>query len=307
MKAIVVHWQEQLPHSLFEATPPAMAQLVDRPFIQHVVESLVNQGIESIDFVVGPRDHAIQQLLGDGQRWGSKFQFYVASDFQRPLDAVRHLQSDFETVILANATQLPKLTADCLDEKDSDTTEMFCDEQGKWTGWGRVSTEKLEAAPSDSTWNAWENYLKDLFRPAIEIQVGPVLRSNSFEALFDASCQVIRGEFSSQLFIHGRQKDADCRICRNVRIHPTAQIDGPVFLGDNVRISKNAIIGPNAFIGDNCVVDRNATIRNSVILPGTYVGPWVDVEQCFVRKNHVVNVRLDVSLNIDDWLVVSSL
>ena len=172
-------------------------------------------------------------------------------------------------------------------------------------GW--IPTEKLEAIPGDATWNDWENYLRDLFGPATETKVAQIIRTDSFESIFESYCRVVAGEFASQLFIHGREQSPGQRICRNVRVHPSAQIEGSVFLGDNVRISKNAIIGPNAFIGDDCVIDRNATIRNSVILPGTYIGPWVDVERCFIRKNQVVNVRLDVSLNIDDWLVVSSL
>jgi NDP-sugar pyrophosphorylase family protein len=307
MKAIIVNWPEKLAHSLFESTPPAMSQLVDRPFIQHVVESLINQGVESIDFVVGAGDYAIQQLLGDGQRWGSQFQFYIASDFQRPLDCVRHLQSEHRGVLLANATRLPQINVESLKDSHITETQMFCDSDGKWTGWGWVPTEKLEAIPDDANWGDWENYLKDLFRPATEIPTPRILRADTFESIFESCCRVVTGEFNSQLFIHGRERDPGQRICGNVRIHPSAQIEGNVFLGDNVRISKNAIIGPNAFIGDNCVIDRNATIGNSVILPGTYVGPWVDIEQCFVRKNQVVNVRLDVALNIDDWLVVSSL
>ncbi len=307
MKAIIVNWPEKLPHSIFEATPPAMAHLVDRPFIQHVVESLINQGVESVDLVVDGGDYAIQQLLGDGQRWGSQFQFHIADDFQRPLEAVRHAQSEHNGVLLANATRLPKFDFASLCDASDNTTQMFCDTDGHWTGWGWIPTETLEAIPNDATWHDWENYLKNLFRPATEIQVERTLRADSFEALFESYCSVVEGKFSSQLFIHGREREPGQRVCRNVKIHPSVQLEGNVFLGDNVRIRKNAIIGPNAFIGDNCVIDQNATVRNSVVLPGTYVGPWVDVEQCFVRKNQVVNVRLDVSLNIDDWLVVSSL
>lgn len=307
MKAIIVNWPEKLPHSLFGAMPPAMAHFVDRPFIQHVVEALINQGVDAIDLVIDGGDYAIQQWLGDGQRWGIDFAYYITSDFQRPLETVRHAQREHAGVLLANATRLPKFDLSHFADTASNTTRMLCDTHGNWTGWGWIPTEKIEAIPNDATWSDWENYLKNLFRPAAEIAVDCTLGVDSFEGLFESYCRVISGEFSSQLFIHGREKEPGQRICRNVKIHPTAQLEGNVFLGDNVRIRKNAIIGPNAFIGDNCVIDQNATVRNSVILPGTYAGPWVDIEQCFVRKNQVVNMRLDVSLNIDDRLVVSSL
>ncbi len=56
-------------------------------------------------------------------------------------------------------------------------------------------------------------------------------------------------------------------ICRGVRLHPGATIEGPVFLGRDVEVRPGAYIRGGAWIGDGCVVGANTEIKHAILLP----------------------------------------
>lgn len=51
------------------------------------------------------------------------------------------------------------------------------------------------------------------------------------------------------------------------RIHPTAVIEGPVYIGKDVEIRPGAYIRGGAWIGDGCVVGANTEIKCAILLP----------------------------------------
>ena len=51
------------------------------------------------------------------------------------------------------------------------------------------------------------------------------------------------------------------------RIHPSAVIEGPVFIGRDVEIRPGAYIRGGIWIGDGCVVGANTEIKRAILLP----------------------------------------
>jgi NDP-sugar pyrophosphorylase family protein len=56
-------------------------------------------------------------------------------------------------------------------------------------------------------------------------------------------------------------------ICSGARIHPTAVIEGPVFIGSDVEIRPGAYIRGGVWIGDRCVVGANTEVKRAILLP----------------------------------------
>jgi NDP-sugar pyrophosphorylase family protein len=52
------------------------------------------------------------------------------------------------------------------------------------------------------------------------------------------------------------------------RVHPTAVIEGPVFIGRNVDVRPGAYIRGGSWIGDRCIVGTNTEIKRGILLPG---------------------------------------
>jgi bifunctional UDP-N-acetylglucosamine pyrophosphorylase/glucosamine-1-phosphate N-acetyltransferase len=56
-------------------------------------------------------------------------------------------------------------------------------------------------------------------------------------------------------------------ICPGARIHPTAVIEGPVYIGRDVEIRPGAYLRGGAWIGDGCVVGAKTEIKRAILLP----------------------------------------
>ena len=55
-------------------------------------------------------------------------------------------------------------------------------------------------------------------------------------------------------------------------IHPSARIEGKVYLGENVRIGKGVNISGFASIEKNCVIEEGSFIKDSMIWPNSKIG-----------------------------------
>src|SRR5437879_4267196 len=94
---------------LDEHYPAPLLPLLDRPFLQHVVEYVAQQGVTRFDFVLSQHPERFEDLLGDGTRWGCRFTFHLAGDALRPYRALQTLDlgPDGEPVLLGHADRLP--------------------------------------------------------------------------------------------------------------------------------------------------------------------------------------------------------
>lgn len=78
---------------------------------------------------------------------------------------------------------------------------------------------------------------------------------------------------------------------RNVSIHPTAVLEGPIYLGHDVQVNAHANIQGPAVIRHNAIVDSHARIEQSVIWRNSYIGPSSHIRhsivcrQCSIRSN----------------------
>src|SRR5437870_5084429 len=63
--------------------PKPMVPIVNKPFMEHLVDYLVRYGFDEIIFALGYKSAAFQAYFADGARWGVRFH-HVVEDF--PLD-----------------------------------------------------------------------------------------------------------------------------------------------------------------------------------------------------------------------------
>jgi NDP-sugar pyrophosphorylase family protein len=80
------------------------------------------------------------------------------------------------------------------------------------------------------------------------------------ELLRDGS---LDGEVSAGAHLDGER----IVVCEGTRIHPTAVIEGPAFIGHNVEIRPGAYIRGGAWIGNDCVVGTNTEIKRAILFP----------------------------------------
>ncbi len=269
-------------------SPDILMPLVDRPFIQHVVEYLVDRGVRECDFILCDQPERVEHLLGNGERWGARFRFHLTGDPHHPYDRLKLIvpeAGDSDIWLIGHGNRLPAL--DAIASKP--VLNLWHDpSSGKaiWTGWATLSSGQVAALPDNLDRAALEVQLRRLFVDESSIHHSPgMLSVESHRRLLHSQQAALSGEFPG-LFVTGREIAPQVRVGRNSAISARCRLISPVFIGENCRIEAGAIIGPNAVIGEGSVIDHQARISNSLVIAQSYVGESLSL------KNVVAGGRL---------------
>jgi NDP-sugar pyrophosphorylase family protein len=307
-------------HGLDSQRSPSLLPLGDRPALQHIVESLVTQGITCIDLIVGHAPERVEALLGNGDRWGCHFQYHLAAQPDRPYRSLRVIpRIAEESWVLIHAEQFP-----CVDfcgdpvtrptlfygsfkplSDQGPSTSVPATSEQVWGGTAVLPPTDIDDEFASFTFQELGRHFDRLIGDGgatiattadwIDVSTpAGLLRSQSH--LLDKK---LRG-----LLISGSERKPGIWISRNVTIHPSATLTPPVYVGTNTRVNRGVKLGPYAVIGSDCIIDSNTVIDNSLILEGSYVGEALEVHTAIVAHNLLVNVRLDASVDIsEDFLL----
>jgi lipopolysaccharide/colanic/teichoic acid biosynthesis glycosyltransferase len=315
MRAVVVATGHPMPPG--ESYPAPLFPLVDRPFVQHVVEFLVDRGVTEFDFILHHAPEQIERLLGDGGRWGSRFRFHLARDPARPYRLLRGvgLSGGRGPLLLVHADRLPDVQLAQVPSAPEGAV-LFCWRRrgdasngravggARWTGWAWLSTPCLAGLPGDPDEEGLGAYLASVARrKGAFVKVPEPLSAQSPEALLTAHRRVLAKGFTG-LLLTGRETDEGIWMSRNVSLHPTARLIPPVYIGENCRIGAGAQLGPNAAVGRDCVLDARCSVARAAIFPGSYVGEALELADVVVDRNRLINVRVGTAVSVADEFIL---
>lgn len=288
--------------------------LLDRPFVQHVIESMVEAGADEIDVILSQASGLVQDLLGNGNRWGVALRYHQIPPGASPYEAISTLDIGGHresSILLAQADVLPKLEADAMIGHRAPLFFCWRDGVPRWTGWALLRGDDLEGlrlafnpkeafdkcrSESRSTAGFSHSVIEDVPKP---------LMAGTYQDLIEAHLRVLHGQHPGLLLI-GREIAPGVRVSRNVTIHRTAKLAGPAFIGENCRISEHCHIGQGASIGRDCVIENRTIVESSVLCPGSYVGEGLELRQVYVDRGWLVNTRLRAEIdNVDECLLGS--
>ena len=296
--------------------PSPLLHCVDRPVLQHIVELLVDQGIEKFDFVLHEAPERIEKFLGDGQRWGSHFTFHLVQDASQPYLPLK-LQytpgGQSEPILLVHADRMPMLEERTALAEDAKESRLYCwhpkdvaAESADWSGWAWIDSKTAAGIPANATELGLEEYLCSAGMRRHTASVRDLLDFRSFETMMQAQrCMLTDSNANSHL--SAREVETATWIARNVTIHPTAQLTPPLFIGENSRVGEGARIGPNAVIGHDSIVDKRTRVIDSTVYPGSYCGEGLELEHVIVDRNRLLDGRLGAFVYVTDSFILSSL
>ena len=229
-------------HGFAEGTSSSLLPFLNRPFIHHLVDALVERGVRKIEFVSDESLDKYQESLGTGERWGAEFQFCLRE----------------------SSAKVPH-------QKKADVS---------------LAAHSL---PFSST----ASFSQD------------VLRVDSADHYLAFQHAIMSDDMSRMLTVERHLGD-DVWVGRDVSIHSTARLRGPLLIGEHSRISAGVVLGPNTVIGPNCLIDRKSMVIGSTVFPNVYLGEGLDFLDSIINQRQIFNVRLNTSLNVDDDLILAS-
>lgn len=292
--------------------------VLNRPIIQHVLETAAARGISKFDVVLCRAPEEFKRLLEDGSRWGVDLNYHVVKDASKPYGPLRYAATDDDglPVLLIHADRLiqAELTSsDQSAETSGPLLYMFAEaetaatERSTWTGWAWLNQACRKNLPDDLDEKSLEMYLAAFPECRhISVPMTDSLRVQTYADLLAANQAVLAKKISG-LMTAGREIEPGIWLSRNVQLHPTAQIEPPVYIGENCRIDQGVLLGPGTVIGDDCVVDAKSSIADSVVFSKSYIGEALELRDSLVDRNRLINVRLGSEVTIAEDFLLGSL
>jgi hypothetical protein len=82
-------------------------------------------------------------------------------------------------------------------------------------------------------------------------------------------------------------------------------IDGSLYVGRDTVIDRSVSMEANVSVENGSFVDRGATLKNAIVLPGTYVGQNVSLENCLAYGSLMIDLKHGIAQQIDDPALLS--
>jgi mannose-1-phosphate guanylyltransferase len=307
--------------------PKPMAPVVDKPVIQHIFELLAGAGVDEVHVNVCYLADAILDFYGEEtQVDGMSINFSRERELMGTAGGVKRLADRFDetfVVIMGDAltdvdvrelvdfhknqgslaTIALMRVADTSQygtvELDSENNIVTFQEKPTLeeamsnlanTGIYVLEPEVLEYVPE----NTFFDFAKDLFPRLLEAgekftgYEGDFYWSDigTLEAYRAAQHDVLTGKV--RVRIPGARKGGSLWACRSAQLHPTATVEGGVFVGEDVVIGRGVAIAGDTTVGSGCWIRPTATVKRSVLLPGACVGERAYLEDCIVGPGYYV-------------------
>ncbi len=285
-----------------------MTQIMDRPYVQHLLEQLVRRNIGSVRLYLNSPEPKLRELLGDGTRWGIEIKI---EDSGAILVAEFCDANQDGLALFCDASWLPALPQFGKEEERISWPSLFFHDRNQtsqWTGWAMVP-EKLMGAfasqiMSGMDWRKAESTFSQSFNKVF-LEESSLCASGAVQTL-ESNRMALRGLFPG-LSVNGVEREPGIWVGRGAKIPASAKLVAPVFIGENAWIGEGCQIGPEAVVGQDCVIENGTSVCRSVVAAGTFLGHELEVNDSVVEHNKIENTRLGVELEIGEAHVASSL
>lgn len=285
-----------------------MTQIMDRPYVQHLLEQLVRRNIGSVNLYLHSPETKLRELLGDGTRWGIEINIHEAGSIPVSEQCDAHQE---QLALFCDASWLPNLPQLARQEQKISWPSLFFHDRNQtsqWTGWAILPESLLGAFAaqimSGADWRKAASTLSLSFQKVF-LEENSLSTSGAAQTL-EANRMALRGLFPGLSF-NGVEREPGIWIGRGAKIPASVKLEAPVFIGENAWIGEGCVIGPDAVVGQDCVIENGTSVCRSVVASGTFLGHELEVNDSVVEHNRIENTRLGVELDIGEAHVASSL
>jgi len=303
--------------------PKAMLSIADKPILQFVVESLVQNGIRSVIFVVGYRKEQVYDYMGSGERFGVDIT-YVTQETQlgtaHALSQVRDMAEDEFLVLPGDNLIDARTIADFMQIKPEAVLVKRASDPVRY---GVVSmdgsevkdiVEKPKEPESNMVNTGIYAFTKEIFTftesvldipDALNNMIAEGCTISALETdgtwldvvypwdIISLNNAVLRnidvslgGTIESGASIKGKVMVGEGTVVRS-----GSCIYGPAIIGSGCDIGPSVCIMPATSVGDNVAVSPFTEIKNSVIGNDVIVGAGCIISDSVIDKGCVLKGR----------------
>jgi mannose-1-phosphate guanylyltransferase/phosphomannomutase len=323
---------------LTASQPKPMLPMANAPMAEHVVNLLRRHGFEEIVVTVGFLASTIRTYFGDGSELGVRLVYateetplgtagsvlnardelddrflVISGDVLTDVDLTAMVdfhakQGGVATLALQSVENPPEFGVVILDADGR--VERFLEKPG----WGEVFSDTINTGiyvlePEVFDWipgGRAVDFSADVF--PLMLEAGRPLHGyvgggywedvGTLDAYLRAHTDILDGKV--YIDIPGFRLRPDVWLGAGAEIHPSAEIVGPVLIGDNCRIGRGVKLHGHCVLGANVRVGDNTVIERCVIHDNVYIASAVSARGCVIARS--CDVRQGVHL--DDGVIL---
>jgi mannose-1-phosphate guanylyltransferase len=297
-----------------------MVPVLNRPFLEHTLACLKSCEVNDVILALGYLPESVRSYFGDGSGSGVRLTYVVEDNPLGTGGAVKNVEQYLDsTFLVLNGDIFSDIDiADMLAfhrgkgakvtialtwvddpcpfgvvETDSEgRVERFVEKPSPdrvtthWINAGIyiIEPEVLEHVPP----NTHYMFERGLFPHLLELgepvcgysSSGYWLDMGTPQKYLGLNCDLLLTKAKTAL-IGGLTGD-EVRCDQDVVIHPSAEVVGPVVIGDRCRIDSGACIKGPVVIGPDCHIGESAVIERAVLWGGVDAGAGVTVKHCIL-------------------------
>ena len=314
MKAVILAAGEgRRLEPLTDVRPKPMLPVANKPLLEHVLEAVVDAGVEEVVLVIGYKRERIQDHFGDGDDWGIDIEYVVQEKQLGTGHAILQVESAIEGPFLVlNGDRIieTEIVREGLDAPTTDEMRVVVTRSDQPSEYGVVQldgervesiTEKPRAhAAASQIINAgiyrFDPSMFDAIR-ATEVD-GELAVTDTLQGLVERD-RVLAVHYDgpwldvSYLWDYLEVNAAVLDRYESTRSPPASPGEGGVVseavaVGPGTTVLPNATVLRGTALGANVRVGPNAVLSNCIVLPDATVGAGAVLQDCIVGENAVI-------------------
>ena len=292
---------------LTERTAVALLPVVGKPVLEHALERAVAAGLREALIAISPQAEDVRAAFRDGRRWGMRLDYVLTRGEAEPDEVVELGRSRLAGEVLAlrgdvvHGASLARflrsageIAGPVVYGKTPDAPICFCLHRAG--GRGGLEPLRWPDAPNLAP-PAW---------PVVELDEGIANCLDSLAAFHRINLDAVAGRVPG-LIVPGRQVALGLTVGLRSRVSPRSLRRGIALVGANCRIEPSAELHGEVVVANHVMVDRLARLRDSVVLPDTYIGEMVDVSDAIVQGNRLIRVDIGAVLSVAETFLLADL
>ncbi|NCA71675.1 MAG: NDP-sugar synthase, partial [Sphingobacteriia bacterium] len=294
---------------LTERLAVPLLPIVGKELLVYTIEALIDAGVRDLTVVTAARGAQTEtSSLGDGRRWGMHIRYVLSRGEESPASLWPRLNrptTEATLVLRGDLLRSPVIGA---------FLHQAQNQSGCLAAWAasdpRGSLLLVRPGCTDPG-PQLESLRWDQPRPlpstgCCQLADASLSCLQDLPAYHRACLDLVAGRFSG-LAPSGQALALGLHAGRRANVQPRSLKQGVAYVGANSRVHPEAELLGEVVIGDEVLIDRAATIRDSVILPRTYIGELVEVRNAIVAGNHLMRVDTGAHLMISEAFLLGRL
>ena len=313
--------------------PKAMVPVLNRPFLEHMIDHLKGHGIDDIILALSYLPHQIQSYFGDGDSFGIRLTYVVESSPLGTAGAVKNVEQhlnetflvfngdiftdiDLGAMIRLHRQRGAKVTI-ALTPVEDPTRYGVVEANAEGRVQRFIEKPSREEAPCNTV-NAGAYILepdalshippglsfsfeRELFPYLLDIG-DPVYGYPSDAYWIDIGTleeyqtlhqDLLQGKVSREF--PGERAGEGIWVEEGCDIHPQAQLKGPTIIGRNCVIGPRAQLKGPSVIGRGCYIGGDSLIQGTIVWSNTRLGHRVALRDCVVGESVSIGDRSHVA------------